>query len=58
MTVKEQARTLVEELPSDATWNDLMYQIYVRQKIAAGIKAGEEGRVQSHEDVKRKFLAS
>ncbi|MEM7355178.1 MAG: hypothetical protein AAF657_30490 [Acidobacteriota bacterium] len=58
MTVKEQARALVDDLPSDATWDDVMYQLYVRQKIALGIQAGEEGRVQSHEEVKRKFLAS
>ncbi len=58
MTVKEQARALVEDLPNDATWDDVMYRLYVRQRIALGIQAGEEGRVQSHEEVKRKFLAS
>ncbi len=58
MTVKEQARALVEELPNDATWDDIMYRLYVRQKIALGIQAGEEGRVHSHQEVKRKFLAS
>ncbi len=57
-TVKEQARQVVDELPDSATWDDLMYKIYVRQKIAAGIQAGEEGRVQSHEEVKRKFLST
>ena len=56
-TVKEQARQLVEELPDNATFDDLVYQVYVRQKIEAGIRAGEEGRVQSHEDVKRRFLS-
>ena len=57
-TIKQQAKKLVEELPDHATWNDLMYQIYVRQKIALGIQAGQEGRVQSHEEVKRKFLSA
>ena len=57
-TVKEQARQLVEELPDDATFDDLVYQVYVRQKIAAGIKAGEQGRIKSHDEVKRRFLAS
>ena len=58
MTVKEQARALVEDLPNDASWDDIMYQLYVRQKIALGIQAGKDGRVQSHEEVKRKLLAS
>lgn len=57
-TVKEQARKVVEGLPDHASWDDLMYQIYVRQKIAMGVRAGEEGRVRSPEEVKRKFLGS
>lgn len=57
-TVKEQARDLIEQLPDQATWDDLMYRISVRQKIAEGIRAGEEGRVRSHAEVKRKFLGT
>ena len=56
-TIKEQAKKLVEELPESATWDDLMEQVYVRQKIALGLQAVREGRVQSHEDVKQQFLA-
>jgi predicted transcriptional regulator len=55
-TVKEEARQLVERLPEDATWKDLMYEVYVRQKIEAGRKAVAEGRVVPHEEVKRRFL--
>ena len=29
-SVKFEARRLVEQLPDDATWDDLMYEIYVR----------------------------
>jgi hypothetical protein len=46
---KEQARQLVEELPEGATWDDLMYKIYVRQAIEAGIADSDAGRT---EDVK------
>jgi len=55
--VKEQARHVVETLPDDATWDDLMYELYVRQKIATGLEAADQGRVVSHEEVKRQFLA-
>lgn len=54
-TVKEEAKRLVEELPEEATWNDLMYEIYVRQQIEEGIKAADEGRVLSHEEVRQRF---
>lgn len=57
-TVKEEARQVIERLPEHATWDDLMYELYVRQKIAAGIKAADEGRVIPHEEVRKKFLAS
>jgi predicted transcriptional regulator len=53
--VKEEAAKLVRDLPEQATWDDLMYEIYVRQKIEEGLKAADEGRVLSHEEVKRRF---
>jgi predicted transcriptional regulator len=56
-TVKEEVRDLAEKLPEDATWDEVMYELYVRQKIAAGLKAADEGRVVPHEEVKRRFLS-
>jgi len=53
--IKEEAAKLIRELPEQATWDDLMYEIYVRQKIEEGLKAADEGRVLSHEEVKRRF---
>lgn len=40
----------------DATWEEILYKLYVKKKIEAGIKAADEGRVVSHEEVKAKFL--
>ena len=54
-TVKEEARRLLDRLPDEVSWDDLMYEIYVRKKIAAGLKAAEEGKLVSHEEVKRRF---
>jgi predicted transcriptional regulator len=56
-SAKQEAREAIERLPDSATWDELMYELYVRQKIAAGIKAADEGRVVPHEEVKKKFLA-
>jgi len=53
--VKEAAKELVESLPEDATWDDLMYQIYVRQNLEAGLADSEAGRVTDVEDVRREF---
>ncbi len=54
-TAKQEAKDLIEKLPSSATWDDIFYELYVRQKISAGIKSADEGKVVSHEDVKMKF---
>ena len=54
-SVKEEARRLVEQLPEDATWDDIMYQMYVHQSIKAGLKDCREGRVLSVEDVRRRL---
>jgi len=42
--VKADARRLIDELPGDATWEDLMYRIYVRQAIEAGLDDVAAGR--------------
>ena len=55
IAIKEEAKKLVEALPEQASWDDLMYEIYVRQKIEDGIKAADEGRVLSHEEIKKRF---
>ena len=55
-TAKKQALEMVKKLPEKATWDDIMYQIYVRKKIEAGIHAADEGRVVPHDDVKKRFI--
>lgn len=53
--VKQQAEKLVRELPEQAGWDDLMYEIYGCQKIEQGLAAAATGRVLTHEEVKRRF---
>jgi predicted transcriptional regulator len=53
--IKEDARRLVEDLPAGATWEDLMYRIYVRQAIEAGLKDSDAGRTVDVSEVRAKF---
>jgi hypothetical protein len=55
LKVKEEARRFVEELSDDATWDDLMYKIYVRQAIEAGLQDRESGRTMDIKEVRAKF---
>ena len=54
-TIKDEARRLIEELPEDATWDDLMYKIYVRQAIEAGLSDSEAGRTTDVKEVRARF---
>lgn len=53
--IKEEARRLIDKLPENSTWDDLMYEIYVRQAIEAGLSDSQAGRVISTEEVRAKF---
>lgn len=54
-TVREEAQKLLNTLPDEASWDDLMYEIYVRKKIDAGIEAAESGKLTSQEQVRKRF---
>ena len=53
--VKEEARKLIDKLPDEVTWDDVMYEFYVKKKLAVALKSAEEGRVVSHEEAKKRF---
>ncbi len=38
------------------SWNDLMYELYVKQKIEEGLKELDEGRGLPHDEVKHRLL--
>ena len=54
-SIKQEAYKILDKLPDKATWDDLMYQIYVRQTIEAGIKDSEEGRTVDVKEVRKRF---
>lgn len=55
-SVKEAAQEVIERLRDDATWDDLMYELYVKQKIEQGIADVEAHRVVQHDRVKAELL--
>ena len=53
--LKEEAHRLVEDLPEEATWEDLMHRIYVRETIEAGLADSRAGRVVEVSEVRKRF---
>lgn len=51
----KEVENMLNDLPDDANWDDLVYKIYVRQSIEQGLKASEAGRTMSHEQIKKKY---
>ena len=54
-TVKQEARQLIENLSDEASWDDLMYQIYVREAIEAGLEDSQAGRTMEVKEVRARF---
>lgn len=53
--VKEEAQRLIEKLPDDATWDDLMRRIYVRQAIEAGLEDSDAGRTMDVNELRKRL---
>jgi hypothetical protein len=56
--IRDQAFQLLQSLPVEATWDDLMYRIYVRQAIERGLKDSDADRVAELGEVRRQFGSS
>ncbi|HCE43543.1 MAG TPA: hypothetical protein DET40_08345 [Lentisphaeria bacterium] len=53
ISIKENAKMLISSLPDNSTWDDIMYEIYVKQKIEKGLKDVKSGKLIPHKDMKR-----
>lgn len=52
---KEVAHKLIEQLPDNATWDDLMHEIYVREVIDRGLEDSRQGKTKDVKEVRRKY---
>ena len=53
MTVKDEAISAIAELPDDSPLEDIMYRLYVLDKIHRGERDVHEGKIISNDDLKR-----
>ena len=57
-TAKEAAREVLERLSDQVTWNNIMYELYVKQKLEAGLADIEAGRTVPHQQLKAEILGN
>jgi predicted transcriptional regulator len=58
---KQKVRELLDRLPDDCSVEDVLYHLYVIQKVDAGIADAEAGRLIPHDvvvqEMRRKWVA-
>lgn len=54
-TAKQEVKKLLDQIPDGASYEEIQYHIYVRQKIERGLKDVAEGRIISQEEVERRM---
>jgi len=55
MTTKQTAREVIERLPDDASWDDIVHALCVRIQFDKGVESiRREGGIQ-HEEAKRRL---
>jgi hypothetical protein len=52
---KDEAHQLVDNLPENSTWDDLMHEIYVRQIIEEGLADSRAGRTKDVREIREKY---
>lgn len=55
-SVKQIIHDIADHLPEQATFDDAMYALYVRQKLERSLQAAEEGKVTSQEEMEKRYL--
>jgi len=53
--IKQEALNTIEQLPEDVDMEEIMYRLYVVDKIRKGQQAIEDGQTISHEDMKKEI---
>ncbi len=52
---KDQAHQLVDKMPENSTWDDLIYEIYVHQVIEEGLSDSDNCRTKDVRDIRTKY---
>jgi len=57
-SAKQAAKAIIDQISEQATWDDIMYELYVKQKIEEGLADIEAGRTIPHEQIKAELLGN
>ncbi len=55
VAIKQRAHEVIEGLPDDASWQDLVYALELRADIEAGLADAKAGRVAEVDQVRQDY---
>ena len=55
-TAKEETRKMLDALPDDATWEDIQYSIFVRERVERGRLEAAEGKLIDQDEVEGRMM--
>lgn len=53
LPAKDEAIQFIKKLPDDYSLDDIMAELYFKQQVEQGLRDAENGRIYSHEQVKK-----
>lgn len=55
MTAKEAVMDVLIHAPANATYDEIQYRIYIREKLERGLQAMHDGKIATPEEVEAEF---
>jgi len=52
---KNEAHKIVDRMPPNATWDDLIHEIYVREAVERGLADSKAGLTKHVQDIRAKY---
>jgi len=52
---KDEAHKIIEQMPPNATWDDLIRQIYVRETVERGLADSKASRTKDVKEIRAKY---
>ena len=54
-TAKEETRKMLDTLPDNASWEDIQYSIYVRERIERGRLEADAGKLIDQAEIEQRM---
>jgi len=54
-TAKDETRKILDNLPDNASWEDIQYSIYVRERIERARREADAGKLVDEEEIEQRM---